>query len=716
MIVLKALKVKGFRAYTKEREFVFDNPAIFLFGENHCGKSSTLNAIEWCLFGSDCVGKETGIRERVDWEIPNRNMRPPDVLVVMELEDKASSARIIVSRRWVSARRDELKLVLSNGQELAGQEAKEKIAQLFKLSFRDFLTMVYQHQEAIRAIITEEPKDRNDAIDRLLGLSDYRNILGGIKDAEVARKQRKMGDDFSSFEQQIDTALHTRESDLGDKRREAIGGGLKEDQLSEKGALEIANAVKAGLLRFASEADLKLTPFDVGRQWKDLYEFQRIANGEIEQFRSEMPDIKKQQQLFKERTNFIELRAKWKQLKGDFDKAHSDFKAKEEDTVRLLVEQKEVEKKIEEKQKKRSEVSAKGAVVSEALDYLRMEGVDKNICPVCGSERADLCDHLEEERSKRYASLIEAIESELKILKKRQDEMGVWFDDYEKVKRRFVSANSKVQETIAEIGKFLGKEIGPKDDPDVILNEAIQKSEEELEKLRQAVEEKQNRLNGIDSSLRKVQLILDILSLEEKKRMVEQIQETDEYKKIEKLRDLMATLVMDVENIKQAVGQGSQEAAQQKVEAASRLIDDYFRRITNHPSISNIKFSVSRDSRTGLNSYFFKDQNGQDVTPILSQGDLNAMALAIFLGMACADGTNQMCGFIMLDDPSQSLGSEHKGRLVGVLDEVVNKRMVILSSMDKELQNLVLSKISKAKTKYVFSEWSPKEGPNVKKE
>ena len=112
----------------------------------------------------------------------------------------------------------------------------------------------------------------------------------------------------------------------------------------------------------------------------------------------------------------------------------------------------------------------------------------------------------------------------------------------------------------------------------------------------------------------------------------------------------------------------------------------------------------------------FKNQNGEDLTPILSQGDLNAMALSIFLGMACSGRTNQGFGFVMLDDPSQSLGFEHKKKLVEVLDEVLKERMVVLSSMDKELQDLVLSKITKAKTKYMFSDWTPEDGPVVKKE
>jgi len=69
-----------------------------------------------------------------------------------------------------------------------------------------------------------------------------------------------------------------------------------------------------------------------------------------------------------------------------------------------------------------------------------------------------------------------------------------------------------------------------------------------------------------------------------------------------------------------------------------------------------------------------------------------------------------------LDDPSQSLGSEHKEKLVEVLDDVLTERMVILSSMDKELQDLALSKITKAKTKYIFSDWAPEQGPEVRKE
>jgi DNA repair exonuclease SbcCD ATPase subunit len=87
MLTPKTLKVRGFRGFVGEETFDFDKPAVILFGENHCGKSSTLNALEWCLFGEECCGKQTMIRERVGWVIPNRHVRTPDVFVELVLVD-----------------------------------------------------------------------------------------------------------------------------------------------------------------------------------------------------------------------------------------------------------------------------------------------------------------------------------------------------------------------------------------------------------------------------------------------------------------------------------------------------------------------------------------------------------------------------------------------------------------------------------------------------
>jgi len=703
----------------EDKAFVFDNPIILLFGENHRGKSSTLNAIEWCLFGNECIGVKSGIRERIDWEIPNRHLGPrPFVSVELELEDENSHSYKIL-RRWISKTKDELKVTLPGGQSLEGQNAKEKVTRLLKSSFRDFLTTVYQHQEAIRAILTQVPKERNDAIDRLLGLSDYRNILTGIEASKLLTKQKKMGSDFDSFIREIDVALRTRESVLKDKREGATQKGVKEDRLSEKGALEVASEVKNQLLKFALKAGLSLADLRVPEQWEGLYPLQKAADGEIKRFRSEMPDVKKQQDLYARRSKITELKTRYEQAKKMLDDIRNElgnFVKQNGDEEFISKRKTNIEKQIEGGKKELSKTNVKAAIIRNAVDCLKLEEVNKDTCPVCGKETPDLLGHLEKEWKEKFEKQVGEIQKQIEELQTQLKDIEVLYTKCRKLEEGVENANKAVGEINKQIGEVLGREITARDDSHTILNIELEGIEKELEKLEQAVKSKQEILDGIASSLEQMQLIVDILNIEEKKRIVEAIQQSYEYQRMEKLKDQIAILIDDVEKIKHAISEASHEEAQQKVTAAGDMIDSYFRQIANNPSVSKIEFSVSVDSRTARNSYEFKDQNGENLTPILSQGDLNVMALSIFLGMACSEGTNQPFGFVILDDPSQSLGSAHKEKLVEVLNEVLKERIVILSSMDKELQDLVLSKITKAKTKYIFSDWTPKRGPEVKKE
>jgi len=190
------------------------------------------------------------------------------------------------------------------------------------------------------------------------------------------------------------------------------------------------------------------------------------------------------------------------------------------------------------------------------------------------------------------------------------------------------------------------------------------------------------------------------------KKKREQIQVSTEFKRVEQLKTQMALLVDDVDKIKEAVSGASHNEAEHKVNAAGKIINDYFKRITDNPLVKNLDFSVSVDSKN-KNFYKFTDQDDEEITPILNQGDLNALALAIFLGMLREESIFTPFGFAMMDDPSQSMDSKHKENFVEVLEDILDKKMVILSTMDSE-QN-----ITKAKTKYMFKKWNPKDGAQI---
>jgi len=719
MFTLKKIKIKGFRAYVQERELTFDAPAVLLFGNNHCGKSSTMNAIEWCLFGNECLGTKSGIRERVDWEIPNRNLGlRPEVVIELESEDQ-NHGRYRVLRRYRSKTKDELNITLPDGRILEEEEAQKKIFQLLRSTYHDFSTTAYQHQEAIRAVLIQEPRERNDAIDRLLGLSAYRNILSGVDGARLSDKQKEMGRDFDHFTNEIEVALRTRESDLKGKREEAIHKGVKGDRINEKGGLNVAKEVKDQLEKFTSETGLRLTDFPIPEKWKELQRFQELAKEEIKKLRSELPDAKRQNKLFLQRTELIHLKTDYEKAKEAYQKAREmlEIFVRGNGGDELLKKNRaEIETQIIEKEKEMSKVNAKASTISKAMEYLGLGEVDKNRCPVCGKEAPDLLAHLKQEWEKKYEEDVGTIQDQINGLRKKLKDIDVLLAQYKRLKESVETGWEAIKGVHIKIGEALRREITEKDDPIVLLNNELNKIQTELDKLKEAIEAKQNILSGITIRLEEVQLITDILNSEEKKKIVEEIRQTQEYKQIEELKDQMAILIHDLAQIRQAASEASHEDAQRKILVAGGVIDGYFRRITNNPSVKKINFMVSMDPKTAKNNYEFKDQDGKDLTPILSQGDLNGLALSIFLGMASLKGAEEQCGFIMLDDPSQSLGSNHKEKLVEVLDEVLNEKVIILSTMDKELQELILLKITKSKTKYIFVDWTPETGPEIKKE
>jgi len=724
MINLRRLKIKGFRAYTETKEFNFNSPMVLLLGENHRGKSSTLNAIEWCLFGKECMGKGTGIRERINWEVPNRNMKPPGVSVILELED--GKKRRYVIWRTLSPRgrgrslEEKLRVTLPEGSSVEGEEAKEKLTQLIKLSFRDFLTIVYQHQEAIRAVLTQEPRDRNDAIDRLLGLSDYRNILTGIEAARLEKEQREIGASFDGFAEKVEVALRTQRSDLRDRVERAAKKGVKKSQLNEREALKIAKDAKNQLLQFAHQIGLVLPDISPPEGWKGLLQFQTLLEGEIKRFRSEMPEVKRQQDLFRERSKIMELREGYRREKERGDDIRQRFQGflREKGSNKVLDGKIEgIIEEIDSQEKKLKKVNARAALIRDAIEYLSC-GVrsSQDRCPLCGNAAPDLAEHLKEEWEKRVGNEVHKFQKQMEDLRINLKELKDLSEEYGRLKEKLKSAEETLKEINRKIAQALGREITERDDPYVLVNKKLDSIDKELKKLEDAVRSRQGILDDIAHLLDKIELIVDILNSEEKKRIVEEIQASPEYRRMEELKDEFAILLDDIDKIKQAVSEISHEEARQKVGAAEKVIDNYFREIASNPWVSNIEFSVSVDSRTARNHYEFRDQHGKDLTPILSQGDLNAMALSIFLGMATSRAVKESFGFVMLDDPSQSLGSGHKEKLIEVLDEVLKDRMVVLSSMDKELQDLVFSKITGAKTKYVFSNWTPEEGPQVREE
>src|SRR3990172_509479 len=149
MLKIKRVEIEGFRGFTQKTSMEFENPITLLYGGNHQGKSSVLNAIEWCFHGDECIGEETGIRERVGtgeftWRVVNDNSEKAQVK--LELEGKQGGFTITRAEvKGKGKKGKSIKVLLPDGTEKEGSEADQEAAKLLRVSFKDFATTVYQH-------------------------------------------------------------------------------------------------------------------------------------------------------------------------------------------------------------------------------------------------------------------------------------------------------------------------------------------------------------------------------------------------------------------------------------------------------------------------------------------------------------------------------------------------------------------------------------------
>lgn len=148
---------------------------------------------------------------------------------------------------------------MPNGTEKEGGEADQELSKLLCVSFKDFATTVYQHQETIHDFVIQKPNEQSDAMDCLLGLSDYRNILDGIKKFDVSKVQRELAKEFNEFQVSVQQAIKIRQKDLDDKRGKAKERGLSEEELNENKLLELAESTVKDISNFARLLGLTTT-------------------------------------------------------------------------------------------------------------------------------------------------------------------------------------------------------------------------------------------------------------------------------------------------------------------------------------------------------------------------------------------------------------------------------------------------------------------------
>jgi DNA repair exonuclease SbcCD ATPase subunit len=116
---LSEITIEGFRGFTSPQTIPVKKKNVFIFGQNGHGKSSIVEAIRWCLFGSGSS----------DIEVRNTFYTKQECRVSLLLEGQSGSLRINRELRGGS-NRSRRTVIDSSGKEVSVEEALPLLTRL----------------------------------------------------------------------------------------------------------------------------------------------------------------------------------------------------------------------------------------------------------------------------------------------------------------------------------------------------------------------------------------------------------------------------------------------------------------------------------------------------------------------------------------------------------------------------------------------------------
>jgi DNA repair protein SbcC/Rad50 len=172
-----------------------------LVGGVGCGKSSVMYAIDFALFG-DTIGSrsfEYLLREDADW-----------CRVTLQFTQNGSTYKLIrgLKRKGKSIAQDLEQLKIYENEKLVASMKTEAIAEQFKaitgLDKDLYREIVWFRQEHLKDLLDAKPRDRQTRLDELFGLSDYEvawsNIAQHQRDYDTEKKVYEKDPDVMGLE------------------------------------------------------------------------------------------------------------------------------------------------------------------------------------------------------------------------------------------------------------------------------------------------------------------------------------------------------------------------------------------------------------------------------------------------------------------------------------------------------------------------------------
>jgi len=710
-IYIERVRARNFRRIPSQLELQTARPKvpvpfILLTGSNSSGKTSVIQAIEWALFGK--IGGIRSPDERAAQYVIN-DFADGEAEVAVSF--RTPVGEVVVERQKGPGRGDTL-VVHENGRAFKDEEAENRLTRLLgRLTHDDFGRFVYIRQDAVRALVLADPPDIDEAMDRLLGLEKPSRILEALPLREIKtlalkiqHKEEKLLGDIRGQAKEIETNLlkygeKAKELNIEDaelsldaakngifrRLRQIIsmleGRGFPSPKLTET---EIPSEIASRVAKFKRHVR-SLKPKSTGASEAFQREYQTIAVA------LSAESIKKQ-----ESARLIE--------------AIKPFRTHQELRKAL----KEAEERVETKEREMERLGALQLLLTNAEKV--MTEAKPGFCPVCGQVH-----DLEKTISHIKAELSRLGPEPARIARELKDSQDV--RNHLKKQEAFVASQAGIVEIKErDVKKALSElwDVYPPSKESARWYELVSKRAEEL---KTEFEREQRELQEFTEFQQELNTLIDqadVLAdwLAEKKKELDIAAHLDLERKriapIYEAQNELLELKSYLEFINEAIVTVSGRLAVGLVETSRSEARRIYHHLSKHKAYPSLDIQVQEKRHAGRTKHTYRievvnEKRGlrRAASSRLNTADLNCLAMAIFFGLR--DKLNHPLGFLVMDDPSQSLDEDHKGALVEVLEEISKDRQIIFATPDRDLARQI-QRSPALKPKLVvceFKSWSP---------
>lgn len=712
------LAIEGFRGYSRLAEFSFGGKSGLLFGGNMSGKSSTLGAIEWCFF-DDFYSLRTDRTKSKDELVNDFHPRASVKVELVRAGERVSVERV-KQRGYANSN---LKIIFRDGTEIRGSEAVSQLFKLIGLGFEDFVRAVYLHQEDVRAIITEDRKARSEAMDRLFGLENFRNISDGLRPAVVKDSMKSLTAQRDAIVSGITSRVKEARRNLEDFKKAASELGVPERQLTPNHAEVCLTEARKRLRKVAEAADFEVPETPVVADPSDIHASVSKINNVVGKIRKRVPEDRELKEishviakLDSARRSFAEAQTKVAAAAKAFKSFAKEHGSPQDFETRI----KKLKDEISKLEAKREQMGTKGRLIQTGLKYLSEVALIAN-CPLCGKsvKKADLLSHLQEEAKAAVSKELRAIEDALDTAENQVSQTEELQQRQTKLAEGATKARREMTEAVMTLSKLLGRPVTP-DNADAQVKKEVAVQNKRKAELEGPISERETILETVVELGSQADCIADVLRCQARCEMLTQLQNRPELEKVEAAIQKLARLQRHVEMVGDAVRELQTELAKNMIARSLPAIRDFYGTLTGHPYYDSLDIEVDTDARGGVvkNLYIIKGIAKDGVQGLASQkfstGHLNCVGLSVFLALARDDAYTHNLGFLIMDDPSQNLDLVHKETLAKLLSDMTDKRQLIVATQDAEFQKLLERAFETAEPRRIDFETWDRDGPHVR--